>query len=260
MIVDSYVDGTPSWVDLMTTDQDAAVTFYGDLFDWEFMKSGAETGGYAMCMKDGEPVAGIGAMPAEAPFPAAWTTYLSVGDVDAAVAKATDAGGQVMSPSMTVADAEETLGRMAIIADPTGGVFGVWEPGTHIGARRVNEAGSLVWSELRSTDPEDSKAFLTNLFGYSYDAPVDDSGMEYHVIQVGDKMVGGVMGMPPGIPSGMPSHWGTYFATADTDETMAKAIATGATLRGEPMDSPSGRMAFLSDPQGAAFAVMQIPN
>lgn len=260
MIVDSYVDGTPSWVDLMTTDQDAAISFYGDLFGWEFMKGSAENGGYTMCLKDDEPVAGIGGMPDGAPFPATWTTYLSTSDVDAAVAKAVEVGGQVMAPTMTISEAGQTVGRMAIVADPTGGVFGMWEPGQHTGARRVNEAGSLIWSELRSTDPEASKAFLTAVFGYTYAAPDMDGGMEYHVVQVGDKMVAGVMGMPPGLPSGVPSHWGTYFAVDDTDESVAKAVATGATLQFEPVDSPYGRMAFLSDPQGASFAVMQVPN
>ena len=77
MKFDSYIAGTPSWVDLMASDQDAAIAFYCNLFGWECMKSGPDMGSYGMCYQGDIPVAGIGQMPDEIQFPASWTTYRS---------------------------------------------------------------------------------------------------------------------------------------------------------------------------------------
>jgi predicted enzyme related to lactoylglutathione lyase len=257
MIVESYLAGTPSWVDLMTSDQDAAIAFYGDLFGWESDKGSPESGGYGMCAKDGEPVAGIGPLPEGAPFPAVWTTYISTSDVAATIASATEAGGHVFSPAMTISDGEQTLGRMAILGDPAGGVFGAWEPGVHTGARRVNEPGSLIWNELRSTAPAASRDFLAKVFGYTYEPQKGDADLDYQVIQVDGRQVGGVMAIPAEIKGEVQSHWLTYFAVESTDETVGNAVASGATLLAPAMDSEYGRLAILADPQGAAFAVIE---
>lgn len=260
MIVENYSDGTPSWVDLMTTDQDAAIDFYGDLFGWESEKASPEAGSYGMCTKDGEPVAGIGPIPDGAPFPAVWTTYISTSDVNATLASATDAGGQVLSPATTIGDGDQTVGRMAIVSDPAGGVFGLWEPALHTGARRVNEPGSLIWNELRSTHPEVSREFLASVFGYTYEPQEGDGDLDYNVIQVDDRQVGGVMAIPADLKGDVHSHWLTYFAVESTNETTAAAVASGATLLAPAMDSPYGRLAILADAQGAAFAVIELAN
>jgi predicted enzyme related to lactoylglutathione lyase len=50
-----------------------------------------------------------------------------------------------------------------------------------------------------------------------------------------------------------------YFAVADADATAAKATESGGTVIAAPFDTPVGRMAVLSDPQGAAFSIIQLP-
>ncbi len=257
MIVENYVDGTPSWVDLISADVDSAVNFYCDLFGWEAVNAGDEAMPYSMCMKAGKPVAGIGPIPEGCPFPAAWTTYISVSDADAVAAAAVEAGGKVLSPAVDVGDGATRLGRMAVIADPAGGVFGIWQPDQHRGAGLVNEAGTFAWNELGSVDLAASKEFLATVFGYDIVAQDMGPDMEYFTLRVADKDVAGVMPMPTEDGAAVPSHWMTYFAVEDTDETVARAVAGGATVIGEIFDSPAGRMAALADPQGAAFSVIK---
>ena len=81
MEVDKYEEGVPSWVDLGTSDIDAAARFYGGLFGWEVPDPPPETGGYRVCMLKGQPVAGLG--PQMNPGPPVWATYVNTADADA---------------------------------------------------------------------------------------------------------------------------------------------------------------------------------
>ncbi|MGB3674790.1 MAG: VOC family protein [Candidatus Nanopelagicales bacterium] len=261
MKFDSYIAGTPSWVDLMASDQDAAIAFYCNLFGWECMKSGPDMGSYGMCYQGDIPVAGIGQMPDEIQFPASWTTYISVDDAAAVVAAVGEAGGQVMADVMDIPGPGDALmGRMAVLADPTGGVFGVWEPHEHIGSGIANEPVSFAWNELLSRNPQASRDFLAQVFGYEWAAmPGTPDGMEYFTAKVDGKDVFGAMDVPAALPAEVPTHWQTYFAVADTDDTLARAVASGGTALGPAFDSPFGRMAVIEDPQGARFSIMQMP-
>lgn len=256
MIIESYDVGVPSWVDLITADQDSAIAFYCDLFGWQAMKF-PEMGGYAMCMKNDQAVAGIGPLPDDMPIPAAWRMYVNVADADAVAAAAVDAGGNVVFPVMTVEGGGQKPGRMAAIADPTGGIFGIWEPHEHKGSGLANEPGSFTWNELLSTDPATSREFLTKLFGYEWDT-MPGIDMEYHMAKVNDRPILGLMAMPPGVPGAVPSYWNNYFAVDDTNDTVARAVAGGAEILHEPMDSPFGRMAVLADSEGAVFSIVAL--
>ena len=81
----SYEPGTPSWVDLGTSDPDASRAFYGELFGWTADEPGPveETGGYAMFRKDGKLVAGVGPLQDDSQ-PVVWSTYVSTDDLDGA--------------------------------------------------------------------------------------------------------------------------------------------------------------------------------
>ncbi|MFC1420642.1 VOC family protein [Streptacidiphilus cavernicola] len=249
--ITAYTPGTPCWVDLMVPDQQAGLDFYRDLFGWQGEPGPAETGGYAVCTYKGLPVAGIG--PTMDPAtPTVWTTYLSSADADATVAAITKAGGQVMMPPMDVM----TLGRMFVAADPAGAVFGVWEPKDFIGAQLVNEAGSIAWNECNSRDIDASAGFYAAAFGVGVeDMPGE---MVYKTLQVGGRPVGGLNKMtdPPFDPA-VPSHWLTYFCVDDTDSTVDAGVKRGANLLMPAADTPFGRMAVLSDPWGATFAVIE---
>jgi predicted enzyme related to lactoylglutathione lyase len=250
----SYVPGTPCWVDLGTPDIEASAQFYGSLFGWsvEEGENAEQTGGYRQATLRGKPVAG--AMPLmQEGQPPAWSTYVSVADADATAAKVTEAGGNVLAEPMDVMD----LGRMAVFADPTGAVFGIWQPGTFFGAALANEPNTFSWNELNTRDTAAAKEFYSAVFGWTYeDMEVENVGT-YTGLQVDGKSVGGMLDITGRVPDEVPAHWLTYFAVEDTDATLEKLKELGGGVNFGPIDIIAGRFAVVSDPFGAVFAVIK---
>lgn len=139
----AFVAGTPCWIDLFSADPAKAKEFYGAVFGWTAQDSGEEFGGYVTFFSDGQQVAGMMQNPEESGTPDLWSTYISSDDIDATVAAATAAGAQVVAPAMAVSD----LGSMAVLIDPAGGAFGIWQPGKHTGFNKYNEPNSVTWDE-----------------------------------------------------------------------------------------------------------------
>ena len=249
----SYAQGTPNWVDLQTTDQAAAKAFYAGLFGWTYddqpMGEGAV---YSMAKLGDEHVAAIAPQSPElkdAGAPPMWNTYIAVDSVDDAAAKVEAAGGQIAMPPFDVMDA----GRMAFVLDPSGAAVALWQADQHIGATLVNEAGTLTWNELITTDPAAAK-FYEQVLGVTT-STMDMGTGEYTLFHVGDQMVGG--STPPPM-EGVPNHWHVYFAVDDADAIAAKATELGGSVMVAPFDSPVGRMAVLTDPQGAVFSIIKL--
>jgi predicted enzyme related to lactoylglutathione lyase len=254
-----YAPGTPSWVELSTAQADASAAFYGELMGWSPSEAGPadETGGYRMFQQNGQNVGGLmGHM--EEGQPTAWATYVSVADADETAAKVKAAGGNVIVEPMDVMD----IGRMAVFADPTGAVFGVWQPKSFTGADLVNVPNSLCWNEVLTRDADTNKAFYPAVFGWTATRPTFEGAPEnYTVWEADGKPVGGMMQMSDEyFPPQVPPHWSVCFAVADADATVAKARELGATIANEPMDMPIGRFAGLIDPQGASFTIMQMAS
>jgi uncharacterized protein len=245
--------GMPAWVDLMTDDPAAARAFYGGLFDWTFDVGGPETGQYTMCKSGGRHAAGLGGKPPGVTMPNAWTMYLAVDDLDATCAKLAEAGGRLTMPPMQVMDA----GRMAIAQEPTGGVFGMWQAGQHLGFQLRDEPGSFAYTELNTRDLPRAQKFLEAVFGYR--AERLPGGFEYRTLRVGGATAGGIMQMTDKWPADLPSNWMVYFAVASTDATVEKAKSLGGALIVPPFATPYGRIAIFTDPQKAAFSVIQLP-
>jgi predicted enzyme related to lactoylglutathione lyase len=243
----SYEHGVPSWVDVGTPDPAAGLSFYAGVFGWEGQDMGEEAGHYTIVSKDGKQVAAIS--PAQDPGPPRWTTYVNVDDLDAVAQRAEAAGGTVIVAPMDVMSA----GRMAIFMDTTGAVIAAWQPGDHIGAQLVNEAGAFIWSELMTSDLAKSKAFYSEVFGWDW-----GGADEYAEAQVAGRVIGGVMPRRPDMPSEIPDSWLVYFGATDVDSDAKKAVDLGATVVVDPTDIPgTGRFAVLMDPQGAAFALFK---
>ncbi|GAA2722717.1 MULTISPECIES: VOC family protein [Streptomyces] len=247
-----YVPGTPCWVDLVVPDQREALDLYGDLFGWQGEPGPPETGGYAVCTLRGKPVAGImTAMTAEGGSkpPPSWTTYLAVEDAEAATRTISSGGGTVLYDCMDVLD----LGRMAVVADSTGAVFGLWQAKEFIGSQVVNEPGAVVWNELNTADPDTAARFYQQTLGLSA-APMEEVE-GYFSLQAAGRVVGGMQDLQNS-PPGSPSHWLTYFSVDDTDSTADALVRAGGSVLKPPFDMVAGRMAVLRDPQGAVFAVI----
>jgi len=251
-----YAPGTPSWVELSSSDADASAAFYGELMGWSATSPGPveETGGYRMFQRGDKNVAGLMGHMQEGQ-PTAWATYISVADADETASRVKAAGGGVIVEPMDVMD----IGRMAFFTDPTGAAFGVWQPKSFRGADLVNEPGSLCWNEVLTRDADSDRAFYPQVFGWGAGRPQFEGAPEsYTVWEVDGRAVGGMMQMSDEyFPPEVPPHWSVCFAVADCDGTVAKTRELGATITFEPMDMPIGRFAGIIDPQGASFTVMQ---
>lgn len=251
----SYKPGTFCWIDLGTPDQDAAGEFYGALFGWQLKEdeNAEQTGGYRTARLGDDAVGGVMKLMQEGQ-PPAWMNYVCVEDADATVAKARQAGATVHAEPMSVLD----YGRMAILADPTGAVFGIWQPGVNVGADVVGEPGAMSWNELNTREPEAAKAFYGEVFGWSFEEREFEGAGAYTSITLGEETVGGLSNIADRVPAEVPAHWLVYFAVEDADATLAKANEGGGEVSVGPMDiAEVGRIAVVKDPFGAFFAVIQ---
>ena len=251
----SYKPGTFCWIDLGTPDQDDAGEFYGALFGWQLKEdeNAEQTAGYRTAQRDGNAIGGVMKLMQEGQ-PPAWMNYVCVEDADVTAEKAREAGGVVHAEPMSVLD----YGRMAIIADPTGAVFGIWQPGKNIGADVVGETGAMAWNELNTRDPEAAKAFYGEVFGWSFEDKEYEGSGAYTAIVLGEESVGGLIDVTDRVPAEVPAHWLVYFDVEDLDATLETAKERGGDVPAGPFDiAEIGRIAVIKDPFGAWFAVIQ---
>lgn len=248
-----YSPGVPMWIDLGTSDMDAAQRFYGALFGWEFQSAGPDAGGYGFFMLRGKMVGGVGPL-MQPQQPVAWSTYIDSADADETAAKVRAAGGQVLVEPMDVMG----VGRLAFFMDPTGAAFGVWQPITHTGSELANEPGAFCWNELATRDVEAAKAFYKAVFDWEGRTEPWEGG-SYTEFKIGDRTVAGMREMGAQDPAEMPAHWLVYFAVENAESAVATAGGAGGSVLVPPMDIERvGRFSVLSDPQGAAFAVIAL--
>ena len=246
----SYSAGTPCWVDLSTTDQEAAARFYGAVLGWTVRE---QPGGmYAFFEHDGEVAAGLAALTPEqaaAGMPPSWSMYVRVDDADAAAARAAELGGTVRTPPFDVPEA----GRMAVVADTQGAIFLLWQPARFEGAAVVNEVGAWVWNDLQTPDPAAAAAFYGDLFGWDV-AEVPGSDGQYSSVAHEGRTVGGIMPSPPGMEH---PFWSTYVGVTSVDDTLGAVEAAGGRPIAGPMEVPAGKFAVVADPTGAVFALFE---
>lgn len=254
--VQSHAPGTFSWIELSTSDPDGAKAFYSQLFGWSPREVPMGDGmTYTLLQIGGQDVAALyGQMPDQISqgIPPNWLSYVTVASADAAAEQVRALGGQVMGGPFDVGD----HGRMAVVADPTGAAFALWEPRQHIGSRRVDEPGTRCWSELATRDVGAAEAFYTQLFGWGT-RKQDMGSFFYTSFTSGEHDAGGMMPMTEEWGD-LPSHWLVYLAVDDCDATAEKARALGGKVLYPPSDIPEvGRFAVLQDPQGAVFSILK---
>ncbi len=270
---DGYQHGVPCWVDTWQPDADAAVAFYTQLFGWEAEETtppGADRRLF-MCRLRGRDVTSIGSPPPVPDHTPVWGTYVWVESAEETAAKAEEAGGNVAVQPFESLDG----GRMAILVDPAGAVFGIWEPGEHRGAQLVNEPGAWSMSPLHTRDPEGAAAFYRAVFGWEPEEmnPRDRGGPTLmrlpgfvggEPLQPVPRDVVAVMApmSPDQFPDEVPSHWSVDFWVDDADATAERSAQQGGSVLAPPYDVPGVglRQAVLADPQGATFSVTRAPG
>jgi uncharacterized protein len=253
--VETHAPGSFCWLELATTEQNAAKQFYGSLFGWainDFPMGPGEV--YTMFNLEGRNAAAAFNMNQQMRaqgVPSHWMLYMAVTSADDTAAKAGQAGGKVLAPPFDVFE----FGRMAALQDPTGANFSVWQPKQHTGTGITGVPGTICWADLSTTDPARATTFYTSVFGWEISPGQDNTG--YLHIKNGADFIGGIPPAQYGPPNA-PSHWLIYFVVENCDASAAKAKDLGATLHMPPSTIEKvGRMAIVADPQGAVFALFQ---
>lgn len=246
-------EGTPCWADAMFSDLEGAKRFYGDVLGWTFGESSAEYGNYTQAYADGKAVAAVvPPMPGQEGH-SAWCLYFASPDSAATARKIRDNGGEVLMEPMQVGD----FGTMTLARDPSGAVFGLWQAGTHEGFEARGVPGAYCWAEVFTREPEKSDAFFPAVFPYRA-KQIDDAAVDFRIFELDGGPVLGRMKMTDDFPPEVPPYINVYFAVDNCDAAVERATKQGGVLRFGPMDSPFGRFAALSDPQGANFSVIDV--
>ncbi len=246
-VVEKYEPGMFCWYELATSDGAAAKTFYASLFGWKVSDMPIPDGSvYSMLQKSGHD---LGAMYQAKDVPPHWATYINVENIDDSAKKAQSLGANLVAPPFDVMD----VGRMAVVADPQGATFCLWQAKKHIGATIRDETNTFCWNELMTSDIDAARAFYKGLFGWNL-----KPSPQYTEISVGQRPAGGMMQITPDM-QGMPASWTPYLDVEDCDAIVAKAKSLGAQIYVPPTDIPNvGRFAVIGDPQGAMVDVVKL--
>jgi predicted enzyme related to lactoylglutathione lyase len=232
----AYGEGVPCWVDAQLPDVEAGKRFYGELFGWDFEEA---YGGSVWARKEGRPVAAL-ARKADGRLPTVWTVYFATPDVEALADRVWAAGGQVVTAPVPVGD----LGMFALVTDTEGAVFGLWEPGAHPGFGRRHEPGTFAWAELYARDTEAANTFYGDLFHDALFGP--DARPDFGRAAVSEVF-----------PAEMPPHFLVHFAVADCEAVLGTVSRLGGRIQAPPFETSYGKVAVVTDNQGASFAVLE---
>jgi hypothetical protein len=250
--------GSPCWADLWTSDVEGSRRFYGQLFGWEAQEPSPEFGGYFMFNRDGIPVAGgMGDMGEDMPADDTWKIYLATDDIDKTAAATVAGGGQIIAPSMPVAD----LGVQLVLTDPTGAHLGAWQPMAFPGFTVMNEHGAPSWFELFTRDHAAAVNFYRSVFNWDTNDVGDSDEFRYTTMgdPSGEGDLAGIMDASAWLPEGAAAHWSIYWEVDDASASVAKVTELGGSVVADPEDTPYGRMATVTDPFGAQFKLRTAP-
>ncbi|MGW8990872.1 VOC family protein [Streptomyces zhihengii] len=262
-----FVQGMPCWVDAALPDVEAGKRFYGELFGWTFTDRGGDRlpggrtrGRSADAYSGGRLVAAL-TPKSDGRMPTVWSVYLATPDAPALARRITESGGQVINAPLSVGPA----GAYAVAADPGGAVFGLWQGGERAGFEKHGEPGSYCWTEVYTRDKERVDAFYEGVFGFQGTDLPGIASEDFRMwspegTEPGESTaVGGRSVIDDSLPAEMPGHFLVYFCVEDCDDAARRAAALGGRVRTAPYDIPYGRIAELTDDQGAAFAVLAEP-
>lgn len=257
--------GSPTWLELTTDRPDAVRPFFSELLGWTFTDTPMP--GFALVHKDDTLVAALVdstsfpnfAVAAES-VPNAWTIYLAVPDLDAALARVSEAGGSALSGAVDV----EGQGRFAIVLDPGGACVGLWEHSSDFGGLEFPlVTGTPVWFETLTKEYDAAVPFYQEVLGWDV-VPMDSDeeqdpehqGPRYATNGPHGSGGAGICDAAQWLPADTPSFWRAYFLVEDTDAAVETVRRLGGQLLDGPTDSPFGRVATVTDPSGAEFQVV----
>ena len=254
-----HAPGTFCWAELSTTDAPGAKKFYTELMGWQTHDDDIPGGGtYTMIIHEEGNVGALYEMPEEMRsqnVPPNWLLYVTVENAAATAKKAAELGGTVIKDAFDVFD----IGSMAVLQDPTGATFAIWQPKKHTGTDHVDgKPGSVCWCELASKDAAAAGEFYSQLFGWQPTEKEMGELGKYTIFMNGEAQAAGMLQMTEEWGD-IPSHWMAYFSVDDCDARATQAGELGGEICVPPKDIPDiGRFSVINDPQGAVFSIIKL--
>lgn len=257
----STARGKFCWYELMTSDPEAAKSFYGKVMGWNFEDSGLTQVQYTRLKVGDRPMGGLLAIPEEAckeGAPPSWIGYIQVDDVDTYVGRITAAGGKVHKAAADI----PAVGRFAIVADPQGAHFVLFKPaaGAPLEPVPFMTPGHGAWHELHAADSRSAFGFYADMFGWTKGEAFDMGGPvgTYQLFATGGNPVGGMLNKMEGFPV---PFWLYYFAAENIDAAVKRVTDAGGRVLNPPGEVPGGAWIIQClDPQGAMFAIVAPPG
>jgi predicted enzyme related to lactoylglutathione lyase len=182
--------GKPRWCDLWTSDVEGSRRFYPQLFGWEALEPDPRYGGYFNFARHGAWTAGCMGPMGDMKANDTWKPYFNTDNIEATLEQAEAAGANVQSGAMPVGD----LGLQAVVTDPYGAVFGLWQPGAFAGFSVIGQPGAPSWFELHTREHAGSVAFYREVLGHEIDPVSDTDEFRYSTFR------------SPGSPEGFRRH------------------------------------------------------
>jgi predicted enzyme related to lactoylglutathione lyase len=248
--------GTPAWIDLITTDRPAAQAFYGAVFGWTFEEQIVDNAVvYVIARHNQREVAGIATRTPEEiahGIPPAWNLFFATDDIAKTCAHATSLGATLHTPPF----GNPAVGKLAVLADPTGALFCLWQGNAHLGMTTMHTPDTFTWCECLTRDPKRAAAFYEDLFGWKTETS-RNFDMEYTLCQRDGQAIAGIMAMPDGL-EGVPANWMVYFATDNCEAMLTRITEHGGSRLAEPMEIGTGRFAVAADPDDAVFGIIEL--
>jgi predicted enzyme related to lactoylglutathione lyase len=246
------------FVELVTPDLSAAKNFYSGMFGWTFQDILVAGDTYSEASLGGRPVAGIvqRAIHSNRNRQPAWLNFIAVTDVDATSKAALAHGAKPLSPPHDLPD----RGRVAVLADPQGAVFGVLAATGGDPPDVLAQPGEWIWHSLFATDPDTEAGFYQTIFDYEvFDLPAGPHSQ--HVILASEDFARASANTLPASSNPVHSHWLSYVRVRDATESAAHAVSLGGRILVAPrMDRQGGMVSVVADPQGAPVGLLEWPD
>ena len=249
-----HTHGRFAWHRLNTADPAAAAAFYPRVTPWSAQPWDVADD-YTLWMNAGRPVGGAVSLTDE--FSALglgshWLPYVSVYDVDDCARQAVKLGARLRTGPAEIPN----VGCWAVLSDPQGAAFGVYEPDRPRVPEPVPAVGEFSWHELATTDYKSAFDFYRALFKWEQLDEYDMGEMGiYFMFGLAGQMFGGMFSNRPG-PA---PRWLSYVRVDDVANAAKRVAEAGGSVANGPMEVPNGAwIAQCVDGQGAQFAVQTL--
>lgn len=247
------------WYELLTTDIKAAKAFYTDVVGWGTRDASMRGSVYSLFTVGDAPVAGLMNLPEEARragAPPHWIGYVGVDDVDAAVDRIRQLGGEIRVPPTSIPN----ISRFSVVADPQMATFALvkgLKPGQEQSAE-PGTPGRVGWHELLAADWEKAFVFYSELFDWQKKTTDVSPIGTYQQFSSGGETIGGMSTKPPTLP--LP-FWLYYFNIDDVAAAAKRVEAGGGQILYGPTEVPGGAwIVHCADPRGAIFGLLCRPS